>query len=357
VPLAHEAGGSFFSLFKPTTGYFVTPILVNLNILIFIVMCLSGAGVFEPDGQALVSWGANFRPMTLEGQWWRIITNCFIHIGIFHLLMNMYALVYIGILLEPLLGKSKFLLAYLLTGITASLLSLYWHDYTISAGASGAIFGLYGVFLAMLTTNFIDKAARSTMLTSISIFVGYNLLYGIKGNIDNAAHIGGLLGGMLIGYSYYPVLKNPGALQTRNTVMASISGIVLLIAAITYVSLDNDLLTYNKNLEEFDKKEKLALEVYNMPEGTDKKQTLKKIKYGVKLWFENIDLTRKAGRLKLPELQYKQNYLLQKYCYSRVNAYNFMYKTIAENTEQYYPLIEQFNKNAETIVEELKTLK
>jgi len=103
--------------------------------------------------------------------------------------MNMYALLYISLLLEPHLGRTRFLTVYLLTGLTASLASLWWHNLTISAGASGAIFGMYGVFLSMHTTNLIEKSARKALLTSIAVFVGYNILNGLKPNsgIDNAA--------------------------------------------------------------------------------------------------------------------------------------------------------------------------
>ena len=79
-------------------------------------MAINGVNIMLPDNGSLLNWGANFRPMTLDGQWWRLLTNCFLHIGIFHLLMNMYALLYIGVLLEPLLGRTRFLSAYLLTG-------------------------------------------------------------------------------------------------------------------------------------------------------------------------------------------------------------------------------------------------
>src|SRR6218665_1218485 len=108
----------FLSIFKPIKGYFVTPVLLLVNIFIFVLMCLSGADVMQPDIGTLLSWGANFRPSTLDGQWWRLLTCCFVHIGLIHLLMNMYALLYIGLLLEPLLGSPKFLLAYLLSGLT-----------------------------------------------------------------------------------------------------------------------------------------------------------------------------------------------------------------------------------------------
>jgi len=200
-----------FAIFKPTDGYFITPLIINLNILIFIIMMVSGVNIFEPTNESLITWGANFRPVTLAGEWWRLITCCFLHIGILHLLLNMYALFYIGSLLEPYLGRKRFLAAYLLAGLCASVTSVWWHGLTISAGASGAIFGIYGVFLAMLTTSLIEKTERKALLTSIIFFVGYNLINGLGGGIDNAAHIGGLISGLLIGYALMPGLKKPGA--------------------------------------------------------------------------------------------------------------------------------------------------
>ncbi len=182
-----------FSLFIPVKGYAVTPLIMNVNILIFLLMIASGINIMMPDNQSLLNWGANFRPYTLDGQAWRLFTNFFLHIGIVHLLFNMYSLLYIGILLEPRVGSWRFGLAYFITGFLASVSSLYWHPMTISAGASGAIFGTYGVFLAMLTTNLIEKNLRKALLTSIAIFVGYNLLNGFeRRKFDNAAHLGGI---------------------------------------------------------------------------------------------------------------------------------------------------------------------
>lgn len=143
-------------------GHKATYGLLAANILMFAVMIASGVGLFAPEGTDLLKWGANFRLYTEGGDWWRLITCTFIHIGIIHLLLNMYALFSIGVYLEPVLGRWKLLTAYLATGILASLTSIWWHANTISAGASGAIFGLYGVFLALLTTQFFDKTAKKS---------------------------------------------------------------------------------------------------------------------------------------------------------------------------------------------------
>ena len=193
---------SFWSFFIPRKGFIATPILIDLNILVFIVMIASGVGIMSPSTLSLLKWGADFGPLTLTGDWWRAVTCNFIHIGAFHLLMNMYAFMYVGLLLEGLIGSRRMFMSYLLTGLCSAVFSLYMHGETISAGASGAIFGLYGIFLAFLFFHRIAKEQRKALLTSILIFVGYNLVYGMKAGIDNAAHIGGLLSGFLLGIIY-----------------------------------------------------------------------------------------------------------------------------------------------------------
>jgi len=188
------------SFFLPKKEFYFTPLIIDLNILVFIMMVVSGLGFMSFKADDLLLWGANFKPVTTNGQWWRLLTSIFLHGGLIHLLANMYALVFIGIFLEPQLGKMKYLLVYLFTGIAASLTSLWWHDATVSVGASGAIFGLYGVFLGLLLTKSLPKTmTNKAFLTSILLFVGYNLLMGLSAGIDNAAHVGGLLSGLIIG--------------------------------------------------------------------------------------------------------------------------------------------------------------
>src|SRR5690606_14045681 len=266
----------FFSIFKPTEGYLISPILININLLVFITMLASGVHILMPESQDLLKWGANFRPMTLGGQWWRLFTACFLHIGILHLLLNMYALLYIGLLLEPYIGKTRFLAAYLISGIAASMTSLWWHDLTISAGASGAIFGMYGVFLALLTTNLLDKSVKRVVLTSIAVFVGYNILNGMRADsgIDNAAHIGGLISGLIIGYVFVPSLKQ---FENRTIKFSTIGALTLalLISSFTvYNSLPNDIGQYEREMEQFVSMEAMALEVYNLPAGTPNEKIL-----------------------------------------------------------------------------------
>ena len=130
-----------------------------------------------------------------------------------HLVFNMYGLLFVGIFLEPLLGKTKYLIAYLLTGILSSCASIWWFDATVSVGASGAIFGLYGIFLALLLARVYPPGFSKAFLTSTLIFVGYNLLMGLTGGTDNAAHIGGLSSGFLLGLMLYPTINKEAAYE------------------------------------------------------------------------------------------------------------------------------------------------
>jgi rhomboid protease GluP len=344
----------FFSIFIPSPGFFITPILVDLNILIFILMAMSGANIMLPDNASLLNWGANFRPMTLNGEWWRLITNCFVHIGIFHLLMNMYALIYIGVLLEPHLGKTRFSIAYLLSGITASLASLSWHDLTISAGASGAIFGLYGVFLAMLTTDLIEKTARKALLTSIAIFVGYNLMNGLKGGIDNAAHIGGLLSGLVIGYALIPSLKKPDQYKLKFGTLGLLTVLILTLSFFVYKKTPNDIITYDTKMKEFVSMEAKALAVYELPQDTPSDKILYEIKdHGIGYWEKNIVLIDGFEKMNLPIEIRMRNTLLKEYCELRITTYELMYKTISENTDKYQKEIDAFNRQIEAKIKEL----
>ena len=180
---------------------------MDLNILIFIFMVLSGLGLISFRAEDLLAWGANFKPSTLNGEWWRLITNTFLHGGLMHLFANMYGLLFVGIFLEPRIGKIRYALIYLGTGIIASIGSIWWHEATVSVGASGAIFGLYGVFLAILLTKVFPKGFSKAFLISTLVFVGFNLLMGLTGGIDNAAHIGGLASGFVTGLLISSQLK------------------------------------------------------------------------------------------------------------------------------------------------------
>ncbi len=190
------------------SNLYATYTIIAINILVFVLMVINGAGIMEPNGMVHLKWGSNYGPLTLSGDWWRLITNIFIHFGIIHIAMNMYTFYMVGIYLEPLLGKKRYITAYLCSGVLASITSLWWHTVPVnSAGASGAIFGMYGLFLTFLITKLIPDVVRKGLIQSIGIFIVYNLAYGMKGGVDNSAHVGGLISGFVIGWLYIISIK------------------------------------------------------------------------------------------------------------------------------------------------------
>lgn len=354
-PTITQRIANFFSVFKPVSGYFITPIIVNINILIFIIMVANGVDFFAPTSEDMVNWGANFRPITLEGEWWRLLASCFLHIGVFHLFMNMFALIYIGLLLEPHLGKMRFLSAYLLAGLMASVTSLWWHELTVSAGASGAIFGMYGLFLVLLTTDLFEKNARKALLTSIVIFVGYNLLSGMNAGIDNAAHIGGLIAGIVIGFVYTLSLDEEDNKILKFKIIGSLAVAFSIISFIVCSGLTNDIVIYEQKMKDFAEMEKMALEVYNQAYYYPKEDLLYNIKErGIYYWTENINVVNEIDKLNLPEEIHLRNAKVKTYCELRIKSFDLLYKAISENTDKYKVEIQNYEHQIDLLVSELK---
>lgn len=348
-----ETNTRFLNLLIPSKKFFFTPIIIYINVCVFILMILSGVNLFAPSSQSLIDWGANFKPATLGGEWWRLITCCFLHIGILHLLLNMYALIYIGMLLEPLLGRIRFIVAYLLTGIVSSTASLWWNDSTVSAGASGAIFGMYGLFLALLTSKIIHEETRKSLLASIGLFVFISLTNGLKGGIDNAAHIGGLISGLLIGYAFIPSIKND-SVSLRNKILIGISIASIALCSFVYHSLPNDLGTYDAKIKEFAKLEQLALEVFRLPEDATAQEMLSAIQNpGLTSWKKIELLLQDIDKLDIPNHLKEQNEKLKKYCELRIQFFNLYSRQLSENTEQYTTQLNQINLEIETLLKNL----
>jgi rhomboid protease GluP len=187
---------------RGSSGKIVTQGLLGINVAIFLGMTLAGAPLMGAGGQQLVDWGANWGPYTLGGQWWRLVTYNFVHIGILHIAFNMWCLWDLGALCESLYGHWTFACVYLLCGVGGGLASVVRHPGNVSAGASGAVFGIAGALIASfyLGEFSLPRAAVSGTLRSVVVFVGYNLLFGaMTGITDNWAHLGGLVTGLILG--------------------------------------------------------------------------------------------------------------------------------------------------------------
>jgi membrane associated rhomboid family serine protease len=187
----------------------VTLVVIAANVLVYLAMGVSGASWTDPNVLAAVKWGANFAPLTLSSDWWRLFTSTFVHFGIIHIALNMWCLWNLGTTLEPFMGRKVFGVMYVASGLAASLVSTAWNPWKVGAGASGAIFGVAGALVSYfaLKKTPLDRALVNRNLKSLGIFIFYNLLYGMRGGVDNAAHIGGLVAGLILGAAIPPMVR------------------------------------------------------------------------------------------------------------------------------------------------------
>jgi rhomboid protease GluP len=193
----------------------VTYGLIAANLLVFAAMLLGGAGFWHSPNGVQLAWGANFGPATQDGEWWRLVTAMFLHFGVLHLGLNMWALWDGGQWVERMYGPLRFAVIYGLAGLLGNLLSLVTHGgQAVSGGASGAIFGVYGALLTYLWRE--RRRLRPTEFRWLFWgAVGFSLLTIVFGllitGIDNAAHIGGLSTGLLLGWALMPVSAEDSA--------------------------------------------------------------------------------------------------------------------------------------------------
>lgn len=202
----------------------ITYLLIAICVIMFASMYIFGKGSY--DNLTLLKFGANLDILVKNGDYYRLLTCAFLHIGIMHLLLNMYALYVIGPQVESFYGKFKFIIIYIISAISGSMLSIAFSHNVISAGASGAIFGLLGslLYFGYYYRPYLGNVIRSQILPLIII----NLIFGfIAESIDNAAHIGGLIGGILASVAV--------GINNKESKGDNIHGIILLAIYLTFI--------------------------------------------------------------------------------------------------------------------------
>lgn len=180
----------------------LTQVLFGANVAVFLAMALASGSLLDFSGHVMVHFGANFGPYTLTGEWWRLVTYMFLHGGLMHIAFNMWCLWDLGALCESLYGRRTYAATYFITGIAAGMASLLWNPGVLSIGASGAIFGLAGALIASFALGefSLPSVAIKGTLRSLLFFAAFNLFFGsLFPGIDNSAHIGGLVSGLILG--------------------------------------------------------------------------------------------------------------------------------------------------------------
>jgi len=234
---------------RQSSSMAVTQAIFGINVAVFVAMTLAGVSMLDnPSGQDLVRWGANFGPLTVSGQWWRLLTSVFIHGGLLHIAANMYWLWTLGELAESLYGHWTFSALYLVAGIAASLTSLLWNPMVLSVGASGAIFGIAGALMASfyLGEFSLPRAAVTGTLKNIAAFAVITLILGaVSSHTDNAAHVGGLVMGLLLGALIAKVAPQHDAVGRRIAIL--LVGALLVAGGVMWLQRSRAYLLHGQN--------------------------------------------------------------------------------------------------------------
>jgi len=279
-PSDREGSEAEPEILRPDAGYIPTPqpvvrrrrsfwstapatyVLVGINVAVFLLMLLRHVSGVSPTPEQLMQWGANNAGSVLvQDQWWRIVTAMFVHVGIIHLATNMWCLWNLGLLAEPLMGSFGVVAVYVLTGAAGNLLSVLWNGvrYNVAhvphqgfdplvyfppgAGASGAVFGIAGALIVLLKSQRLPVPPEELkkLRKSVIYFAAINLVIGLTISlefvssrtgisVDNSAHLGGVLCGLLFAAPMVPRIGNPKRIfQTRLQIaVGMIVGILVL---------------------------------------------------------------------------------------------------------------------------------
>lgn len=232
-------------------------LLVLLNCGVFLVFALATGGWVEPEGRDLIRWGSNYGLLSLDGQWWRLLSATFLHSGFPHLLVNMLTLWAYGATCERMFGTGLFAVIYLAGGAAASIASLLWNPLVHSVGASGAIFALIGASFAYMIDrrNEVPFSVLKDHLYTLAGFAAYSLADVARAlPVDHAAHAGGVLAGICIGALMSAVARDRSA--AHHLRLAAITGGLLVSMGLLYLlgmqRLDHQTdLTFRARLQEF----------------------------------------------------------------------------------------------------------
>jgi rhomboid protease GluP len=256
--LAEQRGMADFhaGLMTATPKVIVTPTLVVACVAVFVAMALRGVSATQPGIEELLAWGANFGPyVAVDGEYWRLLTSMFLHIGFVHLAFNMWCLLSAGPMIERLFGNLAFAAVYLLSGLGGQLASQTFHPLIVSAGASGAIFGIFGALVGFLLIQHqsIPAAMIRPLRASATSFIAYNIFFGMMSQqIDNAAHIGGLATGFICGLLLsrrLPITAGSRGIGRRLVAAAGLAAALFLAARASVEHLASDPLVRSDGRE------------------------------------------------------------------------------------------------------------
>ena len=205
-----QSGGIMDTLLFKTAAI-STPIIVWINILVFLLVGFNGVDFFSPTHTSLFRVGGMQQYHFLNGDWWRPVSSMFLHSGAMHIGFNMFALIQIGPIAEHLIGSKRYTIIYIICGLMGSLASISLGSNAVGVGASGAIFGIFGLTYILLKSPKIkgDKSQIRGLANQLGFFIVLNIVIGMSSkSISNEAHVGGLITGAIMAFIYlfeYPI--------------------------------------------------------------------------------------------------------------------------------------------------------
>ena len=210
-------------------GAIVTRILVGLNVFIYLITVAQGGGINDPGGSLFNKW-LLYGPFVAHGDWWRLLTACFLHVGIWHIAVNMYALWWLGSVVEGAIGSLRFALLYIGSGLAGSAGALIWNPHAPTVGASGAIFGMLGAGLLL------EWRVTGKLVGGFAVMILINLAFtfGFSSFISVGGHVGGLIGG-LAGTAI--ILARRGHPQTDAVTIAGLVGVGVASIVVAYLKV------------------------------------------------------------------------------------------------------------------------
>ncbi|UOQ47450.1 rhomboid family intramembrane serine protease [Gracilibacillus caseinilyticus] len=224
-----------FNKAKPILSY----VLIAINIAVFVLVELMGGST---DPETLIKFGAKYNPAMMDGEWWRILSSMFLHIGVLHIGLNMMALYFVGTLVERIFGNYRFLIIYFLAGISGGIASFAFNA-NVAAGASGALFGLFGALLLFGLKN--PKIFFKTIGMNVIFLVILNIIFGLSiQQVDNGAHLGGLIGGFLAA----GVVQLPSMKKNWKQSLFFCAYLVYSVGLLFY-GIQNDQVQYNETVQ------------------------------------------------------------------------------------------------------------
>ena len=350
-------------LFVPRKGYYVTPLLIVLNILLFagsvIILAafihnlktLNSTGLYQLSNQFYLTIGANNRNLTLSGQYWRLVSHMFVHFSFSHLLFNMYALAYIGLMTENKTGSGKFAATYILSGIVGGAISLAYHPVGVMAGASGAVMGMFGLFLALLVTDIFESNARKALAISTGLVVLIMLFNGSFGKTDNAAHIGGLVSGFIIGLIFTFKFSESNKLAVPFSYITAIAIVAVFVGNILYYTPNYQIEKFEALVKEFNRNQGRAQLAYSYRSGGTKVETLSRIRiFGIENWQKNFYISKQMMELTLPVESARRAERMNRFSRLQLRMNSLLYRECREGTSKYRPEIKRVYKEINQIL-------